>query len=179
MNLTEEIKARLDMDDVFARYGLEQNRAGFIVCPFHSEKTASLSAYDSKRRWKCFGCGEGGDVIRFVMLLHGISFRQALIRINNDFGLGLTASEGDPRSPMRAREQLLAVRRAREEKRKRLRAEITELCLIHRTLNRARNNEKPLTPDDPPSAMFLLSLAEMDWVADQITRLGKELDEMG
>jgi len=177
--MAEEIKARLDMDDVFARYGLEKNRAGFIVCPFHSEKTASLSAYDSKKRWKCFGCGEGGDVIRFVMLLHGINFRQALMRINDDFGLGLTASEGRRRSPLRERELLLAGRREKESRKAALTAELKELCMIHRALNRARNFEAPGTPDDPPSEMFLLSLEELDWVNWRIGCLGKEIDEMG
>lgn len=61
------IKGSLTMRDIFAKYGFEQNRAGFIVCPFHSEKTASLGTYANDKRWKCFGCGAGGDVISFVM----------------------------------------------------------------------------------------------------------------
>lgn len=177
--MAEEIKLRVSMDDLFERYDLHPNRAGFIVCPFHSEKTPSLSAYDGGKRWKCFGCGEGGDVIRFVMLLHGINFRQALMRINDDFGLGLIASEGRPRSPLRERERLLAGLREKESRKAALTAELKELCMIHRALNRARNFEAPETPDDPPSGMFLLSLEELDWVNWRISCLGKEIDEMG
>lgn len=73
------IKGSLTMRDIFAKYGFEQNRAGFIVCPFHSEKTASLGTYANDKRWKCFGCGAGGDVISFVMKLFGLNFSQAVI----------------------------------------------------------------------------------------------------
>lgn len=80
------IKGSLTMRDIFAKYGFEQNRAGFIVCPFHSEKTASLGTYANDKRWKCFGCGAGGDVISFVMKLFGLNFSQAVIRLGADFG---------------------------------------------------------------------------------------------
>ena len=80
------IKGSLTMRDIFAKYGFEQNRAGFIVCPFHSEKTASLGTYANDKRWKCFGCGAGGDVISFVMKLFELSFSQAVIRLGADFG---------------------------------------------------------------------------------------------
>lgn len=89
MNAAEAIRGRVTMEDVYKRYGFQPNRAGFLVCPFHTEKTASLKMYDSGRKWKCFGCGKGGSVIDFVMELYGIDFRQAVTRINNDFGLGI------------------------------------------------------------------------------------------
>lgn len=82
-----EIKSRLTMYDLLDKYGFQPNRRGFIQCPFHSEKTASLGIYQNGRRWKCFGCGAGGDVISFAQRLFGLSFAQAVTRLECDFGL--------------------------------------------------------------------------------------------
>jgi DNA primase len=76
------------MQEIACFYGFKPNRQNYIPCPFHSEKTASLRLYD--KSFYCFGCGTGGDLIKFVQLYFNISFAQALIRINSDFRLGLT-----------------------------------------------------------------------------------------
>lgn len=89
MNFADEITSRVNMEDVFTEYGFTPNRAGFITCPFHSEKTASLKMYANKQRFKCFGCGEGGSVIDFVMKIENLPFKGALIKLNNAFNLGL------------------------------------------------------------------------------------------
>jgi DNA primase len=64
---------------------------GFIRCPFHPEKTPSFSTYDHGQKWKCFGCGESGDVISLVMKLYNLNFGQAIMRLDSDFGLGLSS----------------------------------------------------------------------------------------
>jgi DNA primase len=46
-------------------------------CPFHNDKSPSLTIYNGGRRWYCFGCGLGGDVIDFVRQLHQADFREA------------------------------------------------------------------------------------------------------
>lgn len=46
-------------------------------CPFHNDRSPSLSIYSGGKRWYCFGCGKGGDVIDFVRELHQIEFRAA------------------------------------------------------------------------------------------------------
>lgn len=51
------------------------------LCPFHAEKTPSFQVREREQRWKCFGCGEGGDVIDFVMRLERCPLRQALERL--------------------------------------------------------------------------------------------------
>ena len=68
------------------RYGFEPNRNGYICCPFHKEDTPSLKVYEDSG-WHCFGCGKGGDQISFVRELFGLSFPQALTRLQVDFGL--------------------------------------------------------------------------------------------
>jgi hypothetical protein len=56
------------------------NHAGFINCPFHGEKTASCKIH--KHRFHCFGCGEDGDVIDWVMKTEGRTFLEAVRKLN-------------------------------------------------------------------------------------------------
>jgi len=86
--MLDNIKQSLTMQEIACFYGFKPNRQNYIPCPFHAEKTASLKLYDDS--FYCFGCGTGGDLIKFVQLYFNISFPQALIRINSDFRLGLT-----------------------------------------------------------------------------------------
>lgn len=118
MGLAEEIKDRLTMREVAEFYGFQVNRSGFIKCPLHSgDHTASLKIYDGGSGWHCFGCGAGGSVIDFVMRLFDLNFRQAVLRINADFHLGLTSSKPD----RAARSAALEARR--EEQRRKDQAE--------------------------------------------------------
>ncbi len=83
------INNTIDMSNIFAKNGLEVNRQGFIHCPFHNEKTASLKAYKSGKRFKCFGCGAEGGMIDFVMRLNNVDFKTAVKWIDFAFGLNL------------------------------------------------------------------------------------------
>lgn len=87
----EQILSALDIKDVMQFYGVEFNSRGFANCPFHSEKTASLSIKDN--RFKCFGCGAWGNVIDFVMLSFSIPFMDAIKKLDNDFRLNITNQE--------------------------------------------------------------------------------------
>lgn len=105
-DLAGRIKGCLDMDKVAGRYGFEPSRAGFIRCPFHTgDRTASLKIYPDTGGWHCFGCGKGGSVIDFTMELFDLSFFQACIRLNSDFGLGLTQDEPDHKALLAERKR--------------------------------------------------------------------------
>ncbi len=117
------------MDQVIRRYGFAPNRAGFIRCPFHKgDRTASLKLYPGSRGWCCFGCRRGGSVIDFVMELYGISFRQAVVRLSADFGLGLTDEGPGPAARAKAAEE----RRREREREEKLQAEYRALAREHR-----------------------------------------------
>ena len=77
------------MSELLTKYGFKIEKGGAICCPFHNEKTPSFKIYKNGTRYHCFGCGESGDVITFVMKYCGIDFKQALARINYDFNLNL------------------------------------------------------------------------------------------
>lgn len=119
MNFSDEIKKQLDAEQVFSFYGIEPNRAGFVSCPLHREKTASLKVYSGERGWHCFGCGEGGDIIKFVMLFFNLSFPDAISKLNDDFCLGLPIGKRLTLRQKREFDKVAAQRLAeREEKRK-------------------------------------------------------------
>ena len=76
----EEIKARTDLADLIAGYGIQVKRAGGsykACCPFHHEKTPSFHIQPAKGFYHCFGCGESGDAITFVMKYEGLTFVEA------------------------------------------------------------------------------------------------------
>ena len=76
----EEIKARTDLADLISGYGIQVKRAGGsykACCPFHHEKTPSFHIQPTKGFYHCFGCGESGDAIKFVMKYEGLTFVEA------------------------------------------------------------------------------------------------------
>lgn len=82
-----DIIKQLTMQEVAVFYDFKIQRGNVISCPFHSEKTASCRLYEHS--FYCFGCGVGGDVIKFVQLYFNLEFPQAMAKLNADFGLGL------------------------------------------------------------------------------------------
>ena len=130
IDLAGQVKSLVTIQDVAEHYSFHPNRAGYICCPFHREKTASLKLYSDQRGWCCFGCHAGGTVIDFVMKLFDIPFRQAILRINADFALGLTWDKPDPA----VRSAVLEARRReaqRKEKLERLEEKHRELAAEH------------------------------------------------
>lgn len=84
------MKKRLDILEVAQNEGLHLKKKGrsyFSSCPFHSERTESFSIHPKKQIYKCFGCGEGGDVISLLASLQGISKGKIIYRYAKDFGL--------------------------------------------------------------------------------------------
>ncbi|MBN2193133.1 MAG: DNA primase [Polyangiaceae bacterium] len=68
------------------------------LCPFHHEKTPSFHVSAERGRFHCFGCGEDGDVFRFVQLTEGLSFVEAVRRLADRAGLTITESTYDPQA---------------------------------------------------------------------------------
>ena len=84
-----EIKNRLLLSSVVRGVvSLKGEGLKFLgLCPFHQEKTPSFNVRDDLGRFKCFGCGASGDIFKFIMLLRGLSFKEALDELGERAGL--------------------------------------------------------------------------------------------
>ena len=97
----EGIKRGVDILALFRSRGiaLKKNGKGYTgLCPFHEDKTPSLSVNPDTNLWQCFGCNAGGDVIRFVELIDKVPFREALKRLSDN---GLIRSTVKPPAPVK------------------------------------------------------------------------------
>ena len=76
----EQIKSSLDIVDVISKYVVlkKTGRNYQGLCPFHNEKTPSFVVTPDKQIFKCFGCGEGGDVISFLMKINNQNFSEVI-----------------------------------------------------------------------------------------------------
>lgn len=157
-NIASLIKSAVTMQDVCERYGIEINRQGFAVCPFHNERTASLKIYDGTRGYSCYGCGKSGDVISFVQTMYGLNFSEALSKLNDDFGLNLPLER---RLSLREKYRFDSIERQRnKEKREReaLFERYRQAYSRWAELDKARIRYKPKTADEPLHPEFIKAL---------------------
>ncbi len=87
----EEVRQAADIVDVVADHvKLRKSGNNFTgLCPFHTEKTPSFSVSPALGIYKCFGCGEGGDVFDFVMKMDGVGFEEAVRTLAERFNVVL------------------------------------------------------------------------------------------
>src|SRR5690348_7074784 len=90
MDFVEQLKASVNIVDVIGshvRLGRSGAQREMGVCPCHSEKTVSFTVQVVRQFYKCFSCGAGGDVVKFVMEKEGISFYEALKSLSESYGI--------------------------------------------------------------------------------------------
>lgn len=128
----DAVKGALTMVEVVRFYGYEPNRAGFVCCPFHSEKTASLKLYE--RNFHCFGCGAHGSTIDFVAKLLGLDPLGAVKRLNEDFNLRLSLDAAPDPQRLQERKQIAHAKQLFDEWRRKI---LNQIDAAIRTANLA------------------------------------------
>jgi len=92
----ERLKQSLDIVDVVGNY-IELKKAGANFkanCPFHGEKTPSFVVSPAKQIYHCFGCGAGGDAIKFVMEYEKLSYPEAIEKLASMYNVPLRYTKG-------------------------------------------------------------------------------------
>jgi DNA primase len=92
----EEVRARADIVEIVAEH-VQLKRSGREfrgLCPFHQERTPSFYVVPGKGFYKCFGCGESGDVFSFLMKRHGLGFLDAVREVARKVGVELREESG-------------------------------------------------------------------------------------
>lgn len=98
-DLVRDVLAANDIVDIISRYvTLKKSGRGFVgLCPFHNEKTPSFHVSPDKQLYHCFGCGEGGSVVNFVMKAENLDFVEALKYLADN--ANITLPEPDQHAP--------------------------------------------------------------------------------
>lgn len=87
--LINEIKSKNDIVDVIGGY-INLNEKNKALCPFHNDHSPSFSVNGDKQIYKCFSCGESGNVITFVQKYNNISFQEAIKILAENAGINIT-----------------------------------------------------------------------------------------
>jgi len=168
-----EILVRSDIGAFIGSYVQLRKRGNDLIglCPFHGEKTPSFHVHPDRGFFKCFGCGAGGDVIKFVQQLENLSFPDAARVLAHRAGIELEAENP-------------AAARVRNEKEQIYAANELAVAFFHRALRsspdaagaRAYVEGRGIAPNSVET--FKLGFAPDGWsgLVDELRRSGVDLD---
>jgi DNA primase len=110
----EQIKGRLNASEFIARDVRLQRSGRYLkgLCPFHDEKTPSFFVFEDRGTFRCFGCGEGGDVFTYVMRRDSSEFPDALRLLAAEAGVELSVHRRDPEAETHQRRTRAALEQA-------------------------------------------------------------------
>ena len=91
----EDLKKRSNISDFIlaTTSGKLRGTKGMALCPFHGEKTASMSFTDVENLFHCFGCKEGGDIFKYVQEINNLEFQDAIEFVAEKYGFKLTYTQ--------------------------------------------------------------------------------------
>lgn len=103
----ERVKQAVDIVEVISAHtDLRRQGARWVgLCPFHEERTPSFSVNAQEKLYHCFGCGVGGDTIKFVEEKEGLGFAEAVELLADRYGVELQREREDPRAEARRQQR--------------------------------------------------------------------------
>ena len=160
MNYANEIKSRLTMTQVLDYYGIERNRSNRIRCVLHNGQDFNCGIKDNYIH--CFVCGQSADVIKFVQVYFGLDFKSAIIKLNNDFCLGLPIGQRIDRRKQLEIGRIAFERKRKEEHQQKERQQIEDDYWAAfeewKRLDDNKRNYAPKTTTEPLHPLFVEAL---------------------
>lgn len=171
----DEVKSRINIADVISEYvALRPASVGSLkgLCPFHDEKSPSFNVRPAQGFYHCFGCGEGGDVYKFVQQMDQLSFYEAVEKLAARVGFELTYEEGSSSPDQGQRSRLLEANAAA--------AEFYANQLMTDAAIPGRDFLKGRGFDKAAAEHFGIGFAPQGWnnLVDHLTAKGFTLDEL-
>ena len=158
MNVFEQVKEAVDMRTVAEGYGLNIDRSGMCLCPFHAERTPSVKVYP--HNLYCFGCGASADVIGFTQRLFSLSEPiEAVKKLNDDYGLHIAVGQAPTSAEVSEYYKRIARRRAYEEWEKQAWRTLHDYLWLMREWRKFA----PKSPDDEQDRRFVYALHHFDY----------------
>lgn len=172
INLSEELKSRISIEDVVARYWEEPDRAHRVKCFAHNGKDLNMLVKNGFVY--CFVCGARFDIIGTVQHLFGLSFIQACGKLNSDFYCGLPIGKKLTRAEIeelkRTEAQRIAARKAAENRKRienRIFINVCDELHLAQDIVRALEPSKPIdidTLDEELTNAYFAQLKRIEWL---------------
>jgi len=107
MNNIDAVKEKIDIVELVNSYvPLKRSGRNYKgLCPFHNEKTPSFMVSPELQIFKCFGCGKGGDIFKFIMEIEGVDFPEALKILADKAGVTLTYDSSEKSQKEKSQKQ--------------------------------------------------------------------------
>ncbi len=160
MSVFDLAKQNVSLLEAAERYGMDVNRHGKALCPFHDDHHPSLYVADD--HYYCFACGEHGDVIDFVSKLLQIPVYDAALRLIADFGLDPKLAAKENSSPRRS---IVAQLKRKRESEDRCFADLNGYVWVLRDWQK---RYAPTAPDAEMDAHFIEACQRLPY-ADYLT----------
>ena len=84
-----KLKAKISDFILSSTTGKLRGNKGMALCPFHGEKTASMSFTDEENLFHCFGCKEGGDIFKYIQLINNVEFQESVEIVAEKYAFNL------------------------------------------------------------------------------------------
>ena len=156
MNVFGTVKTSINTREAAEHYGIEVNRYGKALCPFHNDQHPSMVVYDD--HYHCFACGEHGDVIDLVANLYGLPVLDAANKLAYDFGI----SQDKP--PTKEMEEKLNRKSEAQQLRENEKLCFPALLAYMKLLQEWKVLYAPRSPEDEPNDRFVQACHDLDYV---------------
>ncbi len=155
MNVFGAVKTSINTREAAEHYGIEVNRYGKALCPFHNDRHPSMNVYDD--HYHCYACGEHGDVIDLVANLYGLPVLDAANKLAYDFGIS------PDKPPTKEMEEKLNKKSEAQQLRENEKLCFSALLAYMKLLQEWKVLYAPRTPEDEHHDRFVQACHNLDY----------------